>query len=159
VIARPWRQNTWLHHWGLSVTVCSKRANIQFDELEIRSCDCKRIDRVTVFVTEVCGAAIHSCVFTTNTPDTTVVTATCTIGDSLELRDPRSGTCSFCSFLQTALQPCTTTTVTGISEILNEPARCLKCIPRDKYLQNRNLYKSLYSFFICTEISQGQIKK
>jgi len=73
---------------GLSVTLCSKRGNVQFDELIIRSCYCKQINRVTVFVTEVRGAAIHSCVFTTNTPNTNVIAATRTVGDSLELRDP-----------------------------------------------------------------------
>ena len=41
-----------------------------------------------IFVTEVRGAAIHSCVFTINTPDKIVITATCIVGDSLEILDP-----------------------------------------------------------------------
>jgi hypothetical protein len=42
---------------------------------------------IELFV-ELRGAAIHSSVFTINTPDTIVITATCNVGDSLELRDP-----------------------------------------------------------------------
>jgi len=33
---------------------------VQFDELVIRSCDCKQTNRITVFATEVRGAASHS---------------------------------------------------------------------------------------------------
>jgi hypothetical protein len=60
----------------------------QFDELLILSCDCKQTNRVTAFVTELCGAAIHYCVFTIYTPNKTVIIAACTVGKSLELRDP-----------------------------------------------------------------------
>ena len=94
----------------------------QFHELVIRSCDCKQTNRVTDFVSKVRGAAVHFCVFTINTHDTIVITATFIIGDSLEIRDPgfwhvqllRLSTDAFLALYST------TTSVTGISEILNE---------------------------------------
>jgi hypothetical protein len=70
-----------------------------------------------------------------------------------------SGTYSFCSFLQTALQPCTTTTAIGISEILNEKVRCMNCVPRAEYCKTESFINYIYSVFICTEFSQGQSKK
>jgi len=78
VIARPGRQNT-----------AGPQRHCLFDELAIR--DCKPTNRETVFATEVRGPAIHSCVFTINTPDTTVIIATCSVGDSLEIGDPGFG--------------------------------------------------------------------
>jgi len=142
---------------GLSVTVCSKRANIKFDELVIRSWHCKQTNRVTVFATEVRGAAVHSCVFAINTPDTIVITATWTVGDSLELQQRCVGTRAASAAFSWKIDRLVQLPQPQESQITWTNKQDL-WIPslQPNTCQTESFTDYIYSVFICTEISQVQ---